>query len=98
MFQVGGNQRVKEIASLEAVIYGLTERLGDIREATQENAQRKQARSAAEREEELEGGDGAGDEDNDSDGGAGGVDDDDDGEFWKSIQPYISKLAFRLRN
>ena len=65
---------------MEAVVYGLAERLGDIREATQENAQRKQARSAAEREEELEGaegGAGVADEDQESDGE--GANDDDDG-------------------
>ncbi|XP_063716116.1 splicing factor 3A subunit 3-like [Symsagittifera roscoffensis] len=64
---ITGNMKAKEIASLEAVIYGLTEKLGDIRESTQENAQRKQARSAAERQEELEGAEGGG-------GGGGGVD------------------------
>ncbi len=74
---ITGNLKAKEIASLEGIIYGLSEKLGDIREATQENAQRKQARSAAEREEELEGAEDVVEEGEESDG----VEDDDDGYF-----------------
>lgn len=46
------SEEEKEIAALEANIYKLTELLSEIRHDTQENVQRKQARTGQEREEE----------------------------------------------
>jgi splicing factor 3A subunit 3 len=47
-------EKQKEIAILEAQIYRLTEILSEQRQATKENVQRKQARTAGEREESDE--------------------------------------------
>uniref|UniRef100_A0A914WN70 Matrin-type domain-containing protein n=1 Tax=Plectus sambesii TaxID=2011161 RepID=A0A914WN70_9BILA len=45
-------QRVREIAALEAQLYRLSELLSEEREATKENVERKQARTVGEEEEE----------------------------------------------
>lgn len=47
-------EKNKEIASLEAQVYRVSELLSDQRQATKENVQRKQARTAGEREESDE--------------------------------------------
>ena len=48
------SERQKDIATLEAQVYRLTELLSEQRAATRENVQRKQARTGEEREESDE--------------------------------------------
>ncbi|VDP95108.1 unnamed protein product [Echinostoma caproni] len=69
-------EKQREVASLEARIYRMSELLKEIREATIENVQRRQARVGFERdEEEADADKGVGGE---GEGGPGADDDDDD--------------------
>ncbi|KAF8570098.1 hypothetical protein P879_06360 [Paragonimus westermani] len=69
------SEKQREVAALEARIYKVSELLKEIRDATIENVQRRQARAGSERDEDDADAEKLGD---DRDGNVGGDDDDDD--------------------